>query len=92
MKARVYVTLKTAVLDPQGQAVGRTLSRLGFEEVREVRIGKYVEIALDEADPVRARARVEEMCRRLIANTVIEDFRVEVDPPGATTPVAAGGK
>jgi phosphoribosylformylglycinamidine synthase len=80
MKARVYVTLKAGVLDPQGQAVARTLGRLGYDEVEAVRIGKYVEIDLGGADPAAARARVEEMCRRLVANTVIEDFRVEVDP------------
>lgn len=78
MKARVYVTLKPGVLDPQGQAVGRTLSKLGFEEVADVRIGKYVELELDEADPARARERLTEMCNRLIANTVIEDFRIEL--------------
>jgi len=79
MKARVYVTLKAGVLDPQGQAVARTLTRLGYEEVESVRIGKYVEIDLGGGDPAAARARVEEMCKRLVANTVIEDFRIEVD-------------
>lgn len=79
MKARVYVTLKAGVLDPQGQAVARTLGRLGYPEVEAVRIGKYVEIELGGADPVAVRARVDEMCRRLVANTVIEDFRIEVD-------------
>ena len=79
MKARVFVTLKTGVLDPQGQAVARTLSRLGFEEVRDVRIGKYVEIELDAVDDTEtARERVTDMCKKLIANTVIEDFRVEL--------------
>ena len=78
MKAKVYVTLKQGVLDPQGQAVGRTLSKLGFEEVKDVRIGKYVEVELDEADVNRARERLTEMCNRLIANTVIEDFRIEL--------------
>ena len=78
MKARVYVTLKPGVLDPQGQAVGRTLGKLGFEEVKDVRIGKYVEIELDEADRGRAEQRLTEMCNRLIANTVIEDFRIEL--------------
>jgi len=80
MKARVYVTLKAGVLDPQGQAVARTLGRLGYDEVASVRIGKYVEIDLAGADPTAARARVDEMCRRLVANTVIEDYRIEVDP------------
>ena len=80
MKARVYVTLKAGVLDPQGQAVARTLGRLGYEEVQSVRIGKFVEIELGGQDAAAARARVEEMCRRLVANTVIEDYRIEVDP------------
>jgi phosphoribosylformylglycinamidine synthase subunit PurS len=79
MKARVYVTLKAGVLDPQGQAVSRTLVRLGFDEVQAVRIGKYVEIDLAGGDVDAARGRLEEMCRRLVANTVIEDFRIEVD-------------
>ena len=80
MRARVYVTLKEGVLDPQGQAVVGTLGRLGYAEVRDVRIGKYVEIELEENDAGRARQRVEEMCRRLVANTVIENFRIEIDP------------
>jgi phosphoribosylformylglycinamidine synthase subunit PurS len=79
VKARVYVTLKAGVLDPQGQAVARTLARLGYDEVEAVRIGKYVELELAGDDPAAARARIEEMCRRLVANTVIEDFRIEVD-------------
>lgn len=79
MKARVYITLKSGVLDPQGQAVARTLARLGFDEVQSVRIGKFVEIELAGADPAGARARVDEMCRRLVANTVIEDYRIEVE-------------
>jgi phosphoribosylformylglycinamidine synthase len=79
VRARVYVTLKAGVLDPQGQAVARTLGRLGYDEVEAVRVGKYVEIDLGGADADAARARVEEMCRRLVANTVIEDYRIEVD-------------
>lgn len=79
MRARVFVTLKAGVLDPQGQAVARTLGRLGYDEVETVRIGRYVEIDLGGADADVARARVEEMCRRLVANTVIEDYRIEVD-------------
>jgi phosphoribosylformylglycinamidine synthase PurS subunit len=78
MRAIVYVTLKPGVLDPQGQTVQKTLGRLGFPEVESVRVGKYIEIELDERDPARARARVEAMCRELVANPVIEDFRVEV--------------
>jgi phosphoribosylformylglycinamidine synthase len=79
MKAKVYVTLKQGVLDPQGKAVQGTLARMGFEEVADVRIGKYVELRLDGADAAAARARLDEMCRRLIANTVIEDYRIEVE-------------
>ena len=67
------------MLDPQGQAVVGTLGRLGYREVRDVRIGKYVEIELEEVDAGRARERVEEMCRRLVANTVIENFKVEIE-------------
>jgi phosphoribosylformylglycinamidine synthase len=75
MKAKVYVTLKKGVLDPQGSAVGKTLHRTGYEEVKDVRIGKYIE--LDVADGTSV-ARIEEMCKKLLANTVIEDFRVEL--------------
>jgi phosphoribosylformylglycinamidine synthase len=74
MKVKVYVTLKRGVLDPQGQAVQKTLVRTGFDEVADVRIGKYVELEVADGTPV---ARVEEMARRLLANSVIEDFRVE---------------
>jgi phosphoribosylformylglycinamidine synthase len=77
--ARVYVTLKRGVLDPQGSAVGRALNSLGYDEVTGVRLGKYIEVTLREgADLADERKRIEEMCRRLLANTVIEDFRIEV--------------
>jgi phosphoribosylformylglycinamidine synthase len=79
MKAKVYVTLKPGVLDPQGQAVGRTLGKLGFDKVGDVRIGKYVELELEESDVESARASVAEMCEQLIANTVIENYRIEID-------------
>jgi phosphoribosylformylglycinamidine synthase len=74
MKVKVYVTLKKGVLDPQGQAVQKTLVRTGFDEVADVRVGKYMELEVADGTPV---ARIEEMARRLLANTVIEDFRVE---------------
>ena len=80
MKARVFVTLKQGVLDPQGEAVRHALGALGFDGVRGVRQGKVIELELDETDPERARESVEEMCRKLLANTVIEDFRVEIAP------------
>jgi len=76
--AKVYVTLKRGVLDPQGQAVSRSLRGLGFEEVGDVRIGKYLELELDAADAASAHKRLHDMCEKLIANTVIEDYRVEV--------------
>jgi phosphoribosylformylglycinamidine synthase len=79
MKARVYVTLKPGILDPQGQATLKTLGRLGFEEVGDVRIGKYIELSVGGDDPDRARARVDAMCRQLIANTVIENYRIEIE-------------
>jgi len=78
MTARVYVTLKKAVLDPQGKAVRGALERLDFPEVRDVRVGRYIEIHLEERDPIRARERVDQMCRKLLANPVIEEFRFEI--------------
>lgn len=77
--ARVFVTLKRGVLDPQGSAVARSLHALGYDEVEDIRLGKYVEVTLREgASPEEERKRVEEMCRKLLANTVIEDFKVEL--------------
>ena len=78
MLAKVYVTLKPGVLDPQGKAVRSSLASLGFTGVEDVRLGKYVELRLAETDPIRARAEVERMCEKLLANTVIESYRVEV--------------
>ena len=79
MKARVFITLKHGVLDPQGKAIGHALNGLGFGSVGEVRQGKVIELELAEGDPDRARAAAEEMARKLLANTVIESFRVAVD-------------
>jgi phosphoribosylformylglycinamidine synthase len=78
MKATVTVTLKPGVLDPQGRAIGQALKGLGFSGVGEVRAGKIIELELAETDPVAARALAEEMARKLLANTVIESFRVEL--------------
>ncbi|MCH7487986.1 MAG: phosphoribosylformylglycinamidine synthase subunit PurS, partial [Proteobacteria bacterium] len=72
MRATVHVTLKKGVLDPQGKAVRHALRSLGFEGVEGVRQGKYIEIALDETDRKKALAEVEAMCKKLLANTVIE--------------------
>ncbi len=79
MKARVHVSLKPGVLDPQGKAVGDALGRLGFSEVGEVRVGKTIELDLGEGvAPDQAEARVKDMCEKLLANTVIESYRVEL--------------
>jgi phosphoribosylformylglycinamidine synthase len=78
MQARVYVTLKRGVLDPQGKAVARSLATLGFDEVEDVHLGKYIEVTLAQTSPEKARERLREMCERLLANTVIEDYRIEI--------------
>ncbi len=78
MKATVTVMLKPGVLDPQGKAIGQALHGLGFAGVGEVRAGKIIELELTESDPAAARAQAEEMARKLLANMVIESFRVEV--------------
>jgi phosphoribosylformylglycinamidine synthase len=78
MKATVTVMLKQGVLDPQGRAIGQALKGLGFAGVGEVRAGKIIELELAETDHATARAQAEEMARRLLANTVIESFRVDL--------------
>ena len=79
MKATVTVMLKNGVLDPQGKAIGHALNNLGFVSVGEVRAGKVFELDLAETDPGRAQAQAEEMARRLLANTIIESYRVSID-------------
>lgn len=79
VKARVHVTLKPGVLDPQGKAIHSALDTLGFGSVTGVRQGKFLEIELAESDPERARREVEAMCEELLANTVIENYSVELD-------------
>lgn len=78
MKATVYVMLKQGVLDPQGEAVRHALGALGFEGVDGVRQGKVIELDLADDDAANAEARVSEMCEKLLANTVIESYRVEI--------------
>ena len=78
MKVKVTVMPKSGVLDPQGKAIGHALEGLGFAGVGEVRAGKVIELELAESDPAKAKAQAEDMARRLLANTVIESFRVEV--------------
>lgn len=77
--ARVYVTLKPTVNDPQGLTIRGGLQSLGFDSVESVRAGKYLEIRVDGEDKAQAEARVTEMCRKLLANPVIEDFRFELE-------------
>ncbi len=78
MKARVFVTLKNGVLDPQGKAIGHALAGLGFDGVGDVRQGKVIDIELKERDQAQARARVTAMCEQLLANTVIEKYEIEL--------------
>ncbi|MGO4498650.1 MULTISPECIES: phosphoribosylformylglycinamidine synthase subunit PurS [Paenibacillus] len=78
MKATVYVTIKQNVLDVQGTAVQGALHSMGFEEVGKVRIGKYLELELGTTDRAEAETRVKAMCEKLLANTVIEDYRYEL--------------
>jgi phosphoribosylformylglycinamidine synthase len=78
VKAIVTVMLKDGVLDPQGKAIGHALHMLGFPQVGEVRAGKVIELELDETDRAKAQAAAEEMAKKLLANTVIESFKVEI--------------
>ena len=78
MKARVFITLKNGVLDPQGKAIGHALNGLGFASVGEVRQGKVIDLDLSETDAARARASLKEMCDKLLANTVIEKYEIEL--------------
>jgi phosphoribosylformylglycinamidine synthase len=79
MKARVFVTLKPGVLDPQGKAIEHALGSLGFSGVEEVRQGKLIELDLAESDAAKAEAAVKAMCEKLLANTVIENYRIELE-------------
>lgn len=78
MKARVFVTLKRGVLDPQGKAIGNALHGLGFANIGEVRQGKIIDIELAEKDETRARTVLKDMCEKLLANTVIEKYEIEL--------------
>ena len=79
MKVKVHVTLKIGVLDPQGKAISNALKGIGFGGVNGVRIGRYIELELAESNPEKARAQSDEMCKKLLANTVIENYRIEVE-------------
>lgn len=78
MKAKVHVTLKRGILDPQGKAIEHALDSLGFTNARDVRVGKYMEFELNETDKAKAEAELKQMCEKLLANTVIEEFRYEL--------------
>ena len=80
MKARVFVTLKNGVLDPQGKAIGPALNNLGFGSVGEVRQGKVIDIELAEKNEAKARAELKDMCEKLLANTIIEKYEIELRP------------
>ena len=76
MKVKVIVTLKSGVLDPQGKAIQQTLNGMGFADVKDVRQGKYFDIDIDESDEQKAKQSAEEICKKLLANQVIEDFKI----------------
>ena len=76
MKIKVIVTLKNGVLDPQGKAIQQTLNGMGFSEVNEVRQGKYFDIEVGETDENKAKSKVDEMCKKLLASLVIEDYKI----------------
>ncbi len=76
MKIKVIVTLKNGVLDPQGKAIQQTLNGMNFSDVKEIRQGKYFDIEVNIEDEKKARAKVEEMCKQLLANLVIEDYKI----------------
>lgn len=77
MKAKVYVTLKNGVLDPQGRATAGALKNLGFDGVNDIRIGKFIEVDLKEKNEEKAKAALDEMCKKLLANTVVENYKYE---------------
>ena len=76
MKIKVVVTLKNGVLDPQGKAIQQTLNGMGFSSVNEVRQGKFFEVDINEKDEAKAKIKVEDMCKKLLANLVIENFEI----------------
>ena len=79
MKVRVLIRLKAGILDVQGAAVQRALAGLGFADARELRVGKLIEVDVDAPTAERARARVDEMCKKLLANTILEDYTIEAE-------------
>jgi len=80
MRVKIFVSLKSGVLDPQGKAIERSLHTLGYDEVHEVRAGKYIELDFDATSREAAELRIREICDKLLANPVIEDYRFEISP------------
>ena len=78
MKAKIHVTLKQGILDPQGKAIEHALDSLGFKNAENVRVGKYMELDVKETDKTKAEAQVKSMCEKLLANTIIEEYRYEL--------------
>ena len=78
MKAKIHVTLKPGILDPQGKAIEHALDSLGFTNAANVRVGKYMEVDVNESDKTKAEAQVKSMCEKLLANTIIEEYRYEL--------------
>ena len=78
MKAKIHVTLKQGILDPQGKAIEHALDSLGFKNAANVRVGKYMELDLNQTDKTKAETEVKAMCEKLLANTIIEEYRYEV--------------
>ena len=78
MKAKIYITLKNGVLDPQGKAINNSLNHLGFDNVNNVRQGKFIELDVDYNDKAKAETDIDNMCNKLLANTVIENYRFEI--------------
>ncbi|MBM4263095.1 MAG: phosphoribosylformylglycinamidine synthase subunit PurS [Deltaproteobacteria bacterium] len=78
MRVKIFISLKTGVLDPQGKAIERSLHTMSYVEVRDVRVGKYLELEIDADSRASAESRVREMCDKLLANPVIEDYRFEI--------------
>ena len=78
MKAKIHVTLKQGILDPQGKAIEHALNSLGFKNAANVRVGKYMEVDVHETDRAKADAQIKQMCEKLLANTVIEEYRYEL--------------
>lgn len=79
MKAKIHVTLKTGILDPQGKAIEHALATLGYNAVSNVRVGKYLELDLNESTKEKAEAQVKAMCEKLLANTIIEEYRYQLE-------------